>query len=74
MRQAVLSGAGIGYAFKETVEDDIAAGRLVEVLADWSDKPEHCYLYWPRSPVMRAAARALIDFAKSSPLSARANP
>lgn len=66
LRQAALAGAGIASAFEETVRDDIDAGRLVEVLADWATPPEHCYLYWPRSPVMRGAMRAFIDFARSA--------
>lgn len=35
MRVAALEGAGIVYAPRVLVEKDIAAGRLVEVLADW---------------------------------------
>lgn len=64
IRQAVKDGIGIGFSFAESVQDDLAAGRLVEILSDWADGPERCYLYWPRSPVMRPAMRAFIDFAR----------
>ncbi|KAA9001922.1 LysR family transcriptional regulator [Affinibrenneria salicis] len=64
LRQAALAGAGIGFAFEETVRNEIAVGRLVEILPDWASAPERCYLYWPGNPVARPAARTFIDFAK----------
>lgn len=66
VRQAALDGLGIGYAFEQTVSEDMAQGRLVEVLPDWAEAPEHCYLYWPRSPITRTAARVFIDFVRES--------
>lgn len=64
IRQAVRDGMGIGFSFEQPVREDLASGRLVEILPDWAGPPERCYLYWPRPPVMRPAARAFIDFAR----------
>lgn len=64
IRQAVRDGMGIGFSFENAVREDLASGKLVEILPDWAGPPERCYLYWPRSPVMRPAVRAFIDFAR----------
>lgn len=46
-RAAVLDGAGIGFFFEQDVVEDIAAGRLVRLLGDWTPpRPGFC-LYYP---------------------------
>ncbi|MFC3059104.1 LysR family transcriptional regulator [Paenirhodobacter populi] len=57
-RAAVLDGAGIGFFIEQDVADDIAAGRLVRLLEDWTPpRPGFC-LYYPgrRNPSAGFAA------------------
>jgi DNA-binding transcriptional LysR family regulator len=46
MVQAVLDGVGIGYLIESYVASDIAQGRLVPLLTDWSTAQESYYLYY----------------------------
>lgn len=57
---AVRGGAGLGYMMEHEVADEIADGRLVQVLADWSPSFPGCHLYYPNRQVT-SALRALID-------------
>ncbi|ABR90088.1 transcriptional regulator, LysR family [Janthinobacterium sp. Marseille] len=59
---AVLEGAGIGYCFEHQVEQDIADGRLVRMLQDWSPTFHGYHLYFPdrrRTPALSALIDAL---------------
>lgn len=57
-RQAVLAGAGIGYFIEDGLADDIAAGRLVRLLSDWTPQRPGLCLYYPgrRNPSAGFAA------------------
>ncbi|KQO65397.1 LysR family transcriptional regulator [Methylobacterium sp. Leaf88] len=57
---AVRAGAGLGYMLEEDVAADIAAGRLVQVLADWCTPFPGYHLYHP-SRQATPTLRALID-------------
>ena len=57
---AVRSGAGLGYMLEEDVVDDLAAGRLVQVLDAWCRPFPGCHLFYPNRQVT-PALRALID-------------
>ncbi|WP_283180172.1 LysR substrate-binding domain-containing protein [Gemmobacter sp. 24YEA27] len=46
-RAAALEGAGIGYFFEEDVAEDLAAGRLVRLLEDWTPPRPGFSLYYP---------------------------
>lgn len=46
-RTAVLDGAGIGFFIEQDVADDIAAGRLVRLLEDWTPPRPGFSLYYP---------------------------
>jgi DNA-binding transcriptional LysR family regulator len=46
-RSAVLDGAGIGFFIEQDVADDIAAGRLVRLLDDWTPPRPGFSLYYP---------------------------
>lgn len=46
-RAAALDGAGIGFFFEQDVADDIAAGRLVRLLTDWTPPRSPYSLYYP---------------------------
>ncbi len=44
--RAVLDGIGVGYTIESYVTAQIAAGRLVPLLADWSPGQHSYYLYY----------------------------
>jgi DNA-binding transcriptional LysR family regulator len=44
---AALSGYGIAYLPENLVLDDLATGRLVQVLDEWSPFFQGYYLYYP---------------------------
>lgn len=46
-RTAVLNGAGIGFFIEQDVADDIAAGRMVRLLEDWTPPRPGFSLYYP---------------------------
>lgn len=59
---AALDGLGIAYAFDhEHVEEPLAQGRLVRVLADWSIARPGLFLYHPGRRHSPQALRAFID-------------
>lgn len=57
-RAAVLDGAGIGFFIEQDVIDDIAAGRLLRLLSDWTPPRPGFSLYYPgrRNPSAGFAA------------------
>jgi len=59
---AAVGGVGLAYLFEHTVASDIAAGRLVHVLKEWSPPFPGFYLYYPGRRQMPPALRAFIDF------------
>jgi nucleoside-diphosphate-sugar epimerase len=62
-----LAVAGIGptIAFRQSVRDDIDAGRLVPVLEDYCEPFPGFFLHFPRRRHRSAALRALIDYVGS---------
>lgn len=64
-RIAVLDHVGIGYFMASDVRDDIAAGRLVRVLEDWTPSLAPLCLYYPNRRNPSAAFRAFIDLART---------
>ncbi len=59
---AVRAGAGLGYMLEDEVADDIAAGRLIQVLDSWCPPFPGCHLYYPDrqvTPAMRSLIEAL---------------
>lgn len=58
---ATRAGAGLGYMMEHDVADEIADGRLVQVLAPYCTPYPGCQLYYPDRRVS-PALRALIDW------------
>jgi DNA-binding transcriptional LysR family regulator len=56
LRAAVLEGAGIAYLPTDLVEDDIAAGRLTRLFADWETANLPIHLVHPSRRVPRRVA------------------
>lgn len=63
-RMAVLGGLGFGFFMEADVRADVAAGRLVRVLADWTPPLAPLCLYYPNRRSHSAAFRAFIDLAR----------
>lgn len=59
---AVRAGAGLGYMLEHDVADEIADGRLIQVLDDWCPPFPGCHLYYPSrqvTPALRVLIGAL---------------
>lgn len=63
--QAALAGRGIAHVFEEYARPHIDAGKLVEVLPDWSPTLPSWYLYYPNRRLPSAAMRAFLECVKT---------
>jgi len=59
-----LQSVGIGFFMETDVREDIAAGRLVRVLEDWTPPLSPLCLYYPSRRNPPAAFRLLVDLAR----------
>jgi DNA-binding transcriptional LysR family regulator len=60
--QAAVDGIGLAYLFRYQMQAQLAAGKLVQVLKDWSPPFPGFYLYYPSRRQMPPALRAFVDF------------
>jgi len=60
-----LQGLGLTYVFEDMVSEHLAAGRLVQVLADWCPYYPGLHLYYPSRRHVPAPLKAFIDFARN---------
>jgi DNA-binding transcriptional LysR family regulator len=65
LMQAALDGAGFLHTFDAAAEPHLKSGRLVEVLADWSDRFPGPFLYYPSRRNPPSALRAFVDFVQA---------
>lgn len=63
-RIAITSGVGIGYLMEFDVREDIAAGRLVRILEDWTPPLVPLCLYYYNRRNSSAAFQAFIALAR----------
>lgn len=61
VRDAVVAGAGIAALPRMIAQPEIAAGRLVRVLPDWSTPRKAIYFVYPSAQSVTARLRAFID-------------
>jgi DNA-binding transcriptional LysR family regulator len=61
MAQAAADGMGIAYISERLVSRQIAAGKLVAVLGDWSPRIPGLVLYYPGHRQVPPALRAFVD-------------
>ena len=64
------AGAGLGYMLEHDVAEEIADGRLIQVLDAWCASFPGCYLYYPNRQVT-PALRVLIDALRWTPIPKR---
>ncbi len=62
LRIAALHGAGIVLQPESLLAEDIAAGRLVQVLPDWAYRTTPMYLIYAQDSRPTAKLRSVIDF------------
>lgn len=70
-RLAVLASTGLGFFMESDVREDIAAGRLVRVLAEWTPPLAPLCLYYPSRRNPPAAFKLFVDLARELARSAR---
>lgn len=63
-RMAALESVGIGFFMEADVREDIAAGRLVQVLRDWTPPLAPLSLYYPNRRNPSAAFKAFVGLAR----------
>ena len=63
-RIAVMNGVGIGYFMESDVREDIAAGRLIRILQDWTPPLAPLCLYYSNRRNSSAAFQAFIALAR----------
>lgn len=63
-RMAALQSIGIGFFMETDVKEDIAAGRLIRVLEDWTPPFSPLCLYYPTRRNPPAAFRLFVDLAR----------
>jgi DNA-binding transcriptional LysR family regulator len=63
--RATLQGIGIGFPVEQTVNEHIAAERLVPLLEKWSAPFPGMFLCYPQQRQMAPALRAFIDAVRS---------
>ncbi|MCM3680899.1 LysR family transcriptional regulator [Sphingomonas paucimobilis] len=61
---AVTNGVGIGYFMEPDVREDIAAGRLVRILEDWTPPLAPLCLYYPNRRNSSAAFQRFVALAR----------
>lgn len=63
-RMAVLDSIGIGFFMESDIREDLASGRLVRVLKDWTPPLAPLALYYPSRRNPSAAFKAFIALAR----------
>lgn len=63
-RTAVLEGVGLGFFMEPDVRADLAAGRLVRVLDEWTPPHGKLCLYYPGRRNPSAALKAFVTLAR----------
>ena len=62
LRELLLAGSGIGYLPHWLAQDDLAAGRLVQILPEWELHRVTLHAAYPDRRHLSAKVRSFIDF------------
>lgn len=62
LRQAALAGQGLALLADFVAAEDIAAGRLVPVLTDWTAAESSIHVVYPAARHLPLKTRAFVDF------------
>ncbi|MCO5731480.1 LysR family transcriptional regulator [Rhizobium sp. SSA_523] len=63
-RTAIRSGIGLGYIFEQDIEPDLASGRVVRVLEDWTPPYPGLCLYYAGRRNLSAGLQAFLALAR----------
>jgi DNA-binding transcriptional LysR family regulator len=74
MLEAVRAGFGIAYLGLFHVADDLASGRLVALLDEWTPSYPGLCLYYPSRRQIPAGLRAFIDLIREIPIASNRPP
>jgi DNA-binding transcriptional LysR family regulator len=66
LRSALLAGLGIGVASAWVLGDDLAGGRLVQLLPDWQAAPLPVSLVYPYAAFYPARLRRFVEIVRAS--------
>jgi len=64
-RELALAHVGLAYIFEPLVHDDVAAGRLIEVMPKAAIEEPGLFLYFPRRAAQAPKLHAFIETARS---------
>lgn len=59
--KAALAGAGLAFVLEDRIRDDLEAGRLIRVLADWCPPFSGFHLYYPSRRQPTPAFAVVVD-------------
>ncbi|MBB3440861.1 DNA-binding transcriptional LysR family regulator [Rhizobium sp. BK379] len=59
--KAAIAGAGLAFVLEDRVRDDLEAGRLTRVLADWCPPFSGFHLYYPSRRHQTPAFAIVVD-------------
>jgi DNA-binding transcriptional LysR family regulator len=62
LRQAALSGIGVGQFPTMVVQDDLSAGRLIDILPHWAPRAGIIHAVFPSRRGLLPSVRALMDY------------
>lgn len=71
---AALDGTGVAYMLEGYMKADIAAGKLIPILEDWSRPYAGYHLFYPSRRQMPAKLKAFIDHLRSATRQAAPRP
>lgn len=61
MLKATLAGLGLGFMLEDVVREDVAKGRLIPVLEDWSPTFSGYHLYYPSRRQLSPAFELFVE-------------
>lgn len=62
LRSTIVSGVGVGVSSTWVINEDLASGKLVHLLPEWSADPLPVYLVYPYASYYPARLRIFLDF------------
>jgi DNA-binding transcriptional LysR family regulator len=71
--RAARAGIGLGYVRERSAREDIAAGRLIHLLPEWTPPFPGIFLYYPRQRLPSPAFKAFLDYFRRRSRSADQN-
>ncbi|MBU1360680.1 MAG: LysR family transcriptional regulator [Gammaproteobacteria bacterium] len=66
LRNAALQGLGVGVGSTWLMTDDLAQGRLVQLVPDWCAAPLPVYLIYPQAPYHPAKLRRFLEMMRTA--------